>query len=289
MKNSISHFTSKAAITGIIFAVIILFTNCRTLPSIVKEPAVSYHSTEFKNITLSGVQLLCKVQVQNPNAVDIPFPETDWTLFINTNRFANGTVKNNQKIKANGSALIDVPVNLEYRGLFNTLKSLIGNPQADYKIALGLKIPLPVLGEKVWNIEHEGKLPLPQAPKLSQPSVNVGAVDASKVILNISFNIENPNVFALPAPKISYDYKLNRNSFIKGRLDNQKPLAASSVTPVNFQLQVTYADLFRSIASLINTRNVTSALDISFDFGLSEIGMDILTRTVTGTLPLPGR
>ncbi|MCL2441579.1 MAG: LEA type 2 family protein [Treponema sp.] len=274
-----------------IFAVLIVLytvfslTNCQSLRSVFQEPVVSLHSAELTGISFIGAQFLCKVQVQNPNSFDIPFPETDWEFFINNNSFLKGTVKNNQRIRARSTTIVDVPVSFEYVQMFNSFRSLLGSRQTGYKVALGVKIPLPILGDKVWNFEHEGTLPVLQMPQVNRPSMRMENADINRAIINVTVNVQNPNPFPIPSPKITYDYQLNRNSFIKGTIENEGLLAASASTPVVFQLIVNYADLFRSFSAMRNLFEVPSLLILTCDLGI-PVFSDILRFEVGGTLPL---
>jgi len=271
--------------TAVVLLTALSFTTCQSLMAALQEPLISLHSVEIANVNINGVQLLCKVQVENPNAFDIPFPETAWELFINTNSFVSGVVKNNQRIKGRQKTLVDVPVNLEYLGIFNSFKSLKGSQKTDYKVALGVKFPIPVIGDKVWNFEHSGELPLPQLPKISAPSMKIDSRDSSKVELLVTVNVTNPNVFPLPSLSIKYDYQLNRNSFIKGETVSEA-LAANAVTPVTFKLSVSYTDLFRSFASLLTSREVASSISLTGDFGIPAFSGETFNLNTTGTLPL---
>ena len=273
------------------FIVIIIFillslTTCKTLMSSFKEPEVSLHSAELMNISLNGAQVLCKIAVLNPNSLEIPFPETAWELFINTNSFLSGTIRNENRIGKRTTTIVEVPVSFEYQGIINSIASVIGTTQADYKAALALKFYLPVFGEKIWNFSHEGKLPIPQAPKLGAATVNIDSIDLTKAELLVTVNVENPNVFEIPAPVITYNYQLNRNSFIRGRIENDKPLAPSSVTPLNFRLIVTYSDLFRSFASLMRESQVNSLLVLDLNFGIPLFDGPVYNLQIPGTLPI---
>jgi len=256
------------------------------MSSVVQEPVVSLHSVELANINLNGVRLLCKVQVENPNGFDIPFPEVDWKLFINNNSFVNGTVRNNQRIRARNTTIVEVPVNLEYLGILNSFASLLGSRQVGYKTELGVRFSLPVIRDKTWRFEHEGSLPLPQLPQVNRPSMAIENANITRAIVNVTINVVNPNPFEIPSPKIAYDYQLNRNSFIKGNIENETPLAANSTTPVRFQLIVNYADLFRSFAAMRNLFEVPSLLVVTCDLGIPFLRSEPLRLEVSGTLPV---
>jgi LEA14-like dessication related protein len=279
---------SKSAAAVVVLFVVLTLTTCQTLSSALQEPVVSLHSVEFAGISFNGVDLLCKVQVQNPNIFDIPLPEVGWEFFINTFSFINGIIKNDQRIKAQNTTLINVPVSLDFLEVIRTFSSLKGRSSTDYKIALTAKFNFPVLGDKVWNFAHEGELPIPQVPKLSTPSMRIDRADLTRVEILASVNVENPNVFELPPPRIAYDYFVNRNSFIKGTIETPGPLAASSVTPVTFRLIVTYVDLLRTFSNLSSLSEIPSLLNMTFDFAMPVFSGEPFSLQVPGTLPLSG-
>jgi len=268
-----------------VFLSVLSFTTCETLMKSLQEPLISLHSVELANISINGVQLLCKVQVDNPNPFTIPFPETSWQLFINNNSFTSGVVRNNESLRARQKTLVDVLVNLDYLGVFNSFASLKGSQKAGYKVALGVKFTLPLLGDKVWNFEHEGEVPLPQLPKLSAPVMSIGSRDFTRAEIIVTMNIENPNVFPLQPITINYDYQINRNSFLRGDTKSEI-IPPSSTSPMVFRLTVTYADLLRSFASLVTSSSVSSSISITGNFGIPAFGNEPFSLNASGTLPL---
>jgi len=265
---------------------ILSFTTCKTVP-VLQEPVISLHSVQLAKLDiLSGAQLLCKVQVENPNIFTIPLPEVGWEVFINTNSFVNGVIKDNQQIKAHNSSIVEIPVNLNYLDIFKAFASLKGKKQTDYKAAFDIKFAIPLLGDKIWHLEYEGELPMPQLPKISAPVMRVEKADLTMVEWYVSFNVENPNPFELPQPKIAFNYQINNRTFLQNTLPNKGPLASSSVTPVVFGLLVYYADLFRVFSDLRTAANVQSQLDVTFDFGVPVFSGENISLRIPASLPL---
>ncbi|MDR2965360.1 MAG: LEA type 2 family protein [Treponema sp.] len=260
---------------------------CQTLMSAVDEPVVSFHSAEVTGITFNGVQLLCKVQIENPNAFDIPFPEIGWQLFLNSNSLINGTIKNNQRLKAKNATIVEVPVRVDYLEVFNAAASLKGQNTANYKAALAVKFPIPVIRDKVWNLEYEGNLPLPQMPRLSAPSLRFEKADLSSTTIVFTVNVQNPNPFELPAPKINFDFQVNRTSVVNSSTSSDSALTPNSTTPVSMRFTVRQADIVRVLASnLLTASSIACNLNTSFDFGIPAFGSDAVNLQVPGTLPL---
>ena len=262
------------------------FTACKTLNSSFQEPVVSLYSVETADININNAQFLCKIQVKNPNAYEIPFPQTGWELFIKEKSYKDGTVTVDGKIKARSAVFIEVPVKIEYLDFFKTFKPLIGSKQASYKLTMAVKYSSPDFGEKVWNFDNSGELPLPQLPLLSAPAIVIESVDFSKVEILVSINVENPNVFEIPSPKFSYDYILNKKSFIWGIIEDETPLAPTSVTPVKFRMVVNYADLFRTYSSFSFTRETSSLLVLTCDFRIPVFSGESRRFEVPGVFPI---
>jgi LEA14-like dessication related protein len=276
----------RSVIALLIFCLALLFTTCNTIP-VLQEPVVSLHSVQLAKLDiLSGAQLLCKVQVQNPNIITIPLPEIGWELFLNTNSFIKGVVKNNQQIKAQTASIIEIPVNLNFIDIFNAFASLKGKKQTDYKAAFDIKFAIPLLGDKIWHLEHEGELPMPQLPKISAPVMKIEKMDLTMLEWSISLNVENPNSFELPPPNITFNYQVENRTFIQNTLPNKGQLAAASVTPVVFGLAVYYADIFRVFSNLRNSANAQSQLDITFDFGVPVFSGENFNLHIPVSLPL---
>ena len=285
----LQKFKFISAAFKILFCIIISFTGCKTLTAAVDIPVVSLNSAEFENISYNGVQLLCKVLVENPNGFEIPLPKIVWKIFVDDNSFIDGVIENNRRIGAREAAVVEVPVNLNYIDVFNVFTSLRGKSQINYNIALAVNFPIPVIESRVWNLEHEGVLPLPQAPRLSSPVMRVEKIDSTMVELYVSVNAENPNIFELPAPKLNFDYQVNNTSILRNRLNNKGPLAPSSVTPVVFGLVVYYTDLFRILPAIRTVNEIQSQLNLSMDFSIPAFNGETFNLQIPGTLPLTGR
>jgi LEA14-like dessication related protein len=270
------------------FAAALMFglSACQSLSSVFREPLLSLRSVEIAGVNFEGVNLLCKINVENPNAIEIPFPEVDWELFINANSFIKGIVKNDNPLKARKTTVVDVPVSLDYLGVFNTFKSLRGSKEADYRVALGAKFSLPLLGDKVWRFEHEGVLPVIQIPRLARPSVKFNKIDFTGAEMSFRVEIENPNSFEIPFPKMNYDYSVNKNSFIKSSVAAPAALAAGAATPVDIQFRVVYTDLYRTFQALRNTAEVPSLLALTGSFPVPAFSGETALLEIPASLPL---
>jgi len=138
------------------------------------------------------------------------------------------------------------------------------------------------------EIEIEEEKPILQPPLIEMASMKIGNINSNRAEILVTINVENTNVFEIPSPRITYDYQLNRNSFIRGIVESDKLLAASSTTPVEFSLLVLYADLYRSNRQLrtSNLTNIPSLLIMTCDFDILDLDIEPMHFEIADILPL---
>lgn len=248
------------------------FTTCETLKNIIKEPAVSFNSADITGISFTDLDLLCKINVANPNAMDIPFPEIGWKLFLNANDFVNGTIKNSTPIKAYGSTIVEVPVSLNYVSVINSVSSLIGATEADYKIATDLKFALPIIGDKIVHLEHEGTIPLFQPPTFTFKGIKT-TTSLTKVDYEASWEIENKNSVAMLVNDLSYNLTVNNSQWTAGSTPKGMVIGPKQKQTVAFSGSLSGVAVVASIVNMLsNGTNVTCLCDCNVDIGLDFPG-----------------
>jgi len=273
------------------FAVIFLFlalTACQTLSSIIQEPKLSLKSVDIANISLSGIDLISHINIENPNSFSLPTPKIDWALAINRNPFINGIFSGDKSIKGQENVTVDLPINIPYEGLYKAFASLITSKEAAYNLALGITFPYPILENKVFPLNYSGQIPLLQLPKLLSGSFGIAKMDYSGLTLAYAANIENPNTFPIPLPKMDWDYIVGGKSVLKSSNTKTGQIAAGSAGAANFEISVAYADIFNAIDSLKNATEAKSNLLLGADFSLpASFGEVKDTLDIPGTIPIP--
>ena len=277
---------SPAKNTVFLFALcfFFLFSACKTLPKM-QEPVISLDSIELAGIDYTGVKLLCKVQIDNPNDFEIPYPQISWEAFIGKDSFTSGQTSENSNIEAQKTAIAEIPVSLEYLDIFNSFPLLKGTVQTDYRLDLALKFNIPELKNRVWNLQAEGIFPMLKAPVIGASIMRVEKIDPSAVEWFVSVNLENPNDFELPPPRHSFIYEINYTPFIRRTVTNRMPIAPSSSEPVIFGLLVYYVDVWRVFPELWVSGDIPSRLNLTFDFFIPAFSDDKFDLEIQAELP----
>jgi len=274
MKYFIYRLRKKIVLAGVALFAVFSLTTCETLSAVLQEPLVSLQSVELTGLSFTGAQLLCKVRVENPNVFDIPFPETGWQFFINTNSFISGVISNKEDIRARRSTLIEVPVKIDYLDIFNSFSSLIGSQKADYKVALALKFSIPVLGDKVWNFVHEGEFPILHLPTIRFGSIRVKNISLTNLEIEVNWEVENNNYFAMNVKDLNYNLTVNNSTWSTGRVSNAPQIGANRRTTIPMTFSINSLSIVRDITDIVTRgTNVTYGCSGNFSLGMALQGL----------------
>ena len=268
----------------LVLSVFFLFSACKTLPKM-QEPVISLDSVELAGIDYTGVRLLCKVQIDNPNDFEIPFPQISWEAFIGKDSFKSGQTSGNLNIEAQKTVIAEIPVSLEFLDIFTSFPLLKGAIRTDYRLDLALKFNIPELEKRVWNLHAEGEFPMLKAHVIGASIMRVEKIDPGAVEWYVSVNLENPNDFELPPPRHSFIYEINYTPFIRRTVTNRQPIPPSSEEPVIFGLLVYYADVWRVFPELWVSGDIPSRLNLTFDFFIPAFSEDKFDLEIQAELP----
>ena len=267
---------------------VLVLTTCQSIGSVIQEPKVSLNSVDIAKISLSGVDLIAHIDVDNPNGFSVPLPKVDWELFINTASFIQGSLKKDQSIKSRGKATLDLPFSVTYSGLYNSFKSLIETKEAAYEIAMGLSFPIPLLESKVYKLDFSGVIPLPQLPNLSPGEIKISRIDFNGIELACGINVDNPNLFPIPFPEIEWNYDVNGVPLLKSSLASAGEIAAGAAGAALVSVSVAYTDVLKAVGSLANQGEAKTNLSLETGFPVPLPDGTAITDGLKSMLEIPG-
>jgi LEA14-like dessication related protein len=277
----------RAARFFTVIFLLVALTTCQSISSVIQEPKLSLKSVDIANISFSGVDLITHIDIENPNSFTLPTPKIDWAVSINSNPFIQGVFSGGSSIKSREKVAVNLPLTIPYDGLYKTFKSLVDLKEAAYNLALGISFPIPLLENKVFPLNYSGQIPLLQLPKLLSGSVGIARMDYSGLTLACAANIENPNEFPIPIPRVDWDYSIGGKSVLKNSNAKAGTIPALSAGAANFEISVAYADIFGVIDTLRNATEAKSNLSLGADFSMpAAFGETKNTLDIPATIPI---
>ena len=270
----------------ILVFLIIALSACQSINSNFQDPKVSINSVEIAEITFTGINLIANVDVENPNGFSIPLPKINWNLSLNSAPFVQGVVENSQSIRSRRKVTIDLPFSVNYDGLYNTFSTMLDAKETSYNLAMDITFPLPVIGDKIYKTNFSGILPLLQSPNIKSGQLEITKMDYSGIVLACMVDVENPNSFPIPFPKMDFDYSVNGLSVLKSNETKTGEIAAGATSAANFNVRIDYADVFKIVDSVMNMTEAESSLSLAAGLPLTAFNEKKNTMDIPGKLPI---
>jgi LEA14-like dessication related protein len=229
---------------------LLLFAACQSIPDFINEPSVSLDSVSFSAISFDSVDLVALVNVKNDNPFTIPFPEIDWNLFVADESFTRGTVSNKQKLEANSLTPVEIPISVAYKRLYSVMTALLDADEAPYRIELGARFDVPVLGDKRFSTDFSGIIPMLKMPVISFDGVRFNSLAPTKVEFVLTWLIENKNAFPVVLDKFHYNFAVNNATWVNGQVPSDFKLQPRKTTRVPVAVNINSASMIKNIVEL---------------------------------------
>ena len=125
-----------------------------------------------------------------------------------------------------------------------------------------------------------------QEPKVSFKSVEIAGIGINGVNLLAHIDVENPNGFSIPLPKVDWELFINSAPFVEGIIKNDKTIKSRGNVTLDLPLSFTYDGLFQTFKSLINTKEVAYNVAMGLSFPLPVIEEKVYKLDFSGNVPL---
>ncbi len=141
-----------------------MLNGCTSLYRDLAEPQVRLVGITPQQVSFKGIKLLCRLRIDNPNAVSIPVKGGQVALEVEGVQIARGALLDSFGVPAHGTELVDVIVDVDSgRSLALAFRLLgAGERDLDYALTGYVDVAIAVLGRV--HINETGSVPLTRAP-----------------------------------------------------------------------------------------------------------------------------
>ena len=239
--------------TFILFTVTLMMLGCSTIRDAadIQEPNVSFQNMSIDQITFDGVTLLFDFEINNPNRFGISADQYSYEFFINENSFITGLQDEPLSIGSESTQLIQVPVNLNFSEVYETFNSVVRQDSLSYALSTEVEFDVPVLGSRKVPVRTSGEVPIPKAPRISMGEFNVKDISLSGAEVEVSFNVQNPNPFAISIANAAYELTVNGREWLDTTLDETIRVAGSERQTINIPIRLSSSQMGSALMDLM--------------------------------------
>jgi LEA14-like dessication related protein len=135
----------KLALVGLAAAVALGAYGCSSIGrNAFAQPVVTLKDVKLQGVGLTGGSFDVVLSVYNPNGYRLDATQLNYNLFVDTVRFANGTLNQQFTVQENDSTTVTVPVNFTYAGVGEAGRQLLNTGSVNYRVAGDVRVATPV-------------------------------------------------------------------------------------------------------------------------------------------------
>ena len=140
----------KLALVGLVAATAFGAYGCASIGrNAFAEPVVTLKDVKLQGIGMTGGSFDVVLSVYNPNGYRLDATQLNYNLFVDTVRFANGTLSQQFTVQEKDSTIVRVPVNFSYSGVGEAGRQLLNTGSVNYRVAGDVTVATPVGSFKV--------------------------------------------------------------------------------------------------------------------------------------------
>jgi LEA14-like dessication related protein len=223
----------------------------------VQKPGLSVTDVRVTDFDFDEIELTYDVTVDNPNALSLQLSSYNYDFKLNDETFIEGQQDKTMSIEASGESTFEVSVNLNFKKVYEGIRTLANSDQAPYEFLSEVTFDLPVLGLTKIPVSKKGSIPMINSPNIRIGNLEVQNLSLSKADLVLNMAFDNPNAFGIKINSFDYGLTINGDQWAEGQ----------------------------SLENTLISEKGTSQLAIPISLNISEIGISAY-RLLTGSQEL---
>jgi len=213
----------------------------------VKKPTAHIEQVKISGLSLSQVDLLFLIGVDNPNGLDIHLTGLDYKLLLNGVSFLTGHKTDNLQIAANGKAHIQIPLSLSYMEIRKALKIFSNKEAIPFQLNLKIGVRLPVLGSVGVALTKKGSFPNLKSPFVALNGIKIDKIGFTKAKLILMIDLKNPNPFTFIVQNFTYRLEINGSNWAEVLLKQPLRIKEKKRQIINLPITLNFLEMGSAI------------------------------------------
>jgi len=287
-----SMTTQTRIITFITMVTIALIAGCSTLEELagsIQKPSLSVTDVRVSDFNFEDIELTYDVQIDNPNAVSVDMSSYNYDFKLNNRTFVDGQQNRSNRIEASGSSTFEVPVRLNFRKVYEGMRTLATAEEAGYELLGSVSFDLPVLGVTPVSFSRKGSIPMVKLPGIRIQNLEVENLSLSSADLVLNMEFDNPNAFGILVNSFDYSLSINGDQWAGGKALQNLNISEDGVTRMEIPISLNITEIGISAYRLLtDSGDLNYQLNGTFDLGTDHpmLGRTNFNLNRSGTLPL---
>ncbi len=298
MKNSLK--TSRNAtvfiFAGVLFSSFILSCTSqeeavppKLEPAPAPEPELSIEKIELIDMSFEDIELLVDLTISNPAPFNISPSGLDYSLEVWGEPLFSGRSEDIQSVPGKSRLSLSVPIKMDTAKIKEITETAGETGEFEYTLHTVADIPMPLTGRPIRvSRSHEGSFPLPRYPEIRVEKLDIKDFGSRTVSFELVIQISNPNVCTVTCGGISYDFLVDKKSWVSGNTSRHYEIPPGKTRSIPVPVHFNYLQAGRRIVDvLVGDKTIEYSLrgdaSASMEWKHIEAGPFNFTYATTGT------
>jgi LEA14-like dessication related protein len=238
-------------------------------------PQVGIDRVEFKNVALTGTDLVIHLKIHNPNSVGATLNRIEYTLDIDGERLLGGKKEDKTEIKSNDTSLIALPVSVNYSGMRSGISGALTKKVLPFVFRGKVVLDTPI-GAMNFDVDEAGDIPIPDRPRFEIEKIALAEFGVTSATLMVHIKVSNNHDFELDVRKFRYEFSLQDNLISAADINVQRSVGQDKSMSIALPVTLKVLGVKRSVVDMIKSGQIKYFM--KFD-------LDIQTRFGPMTIP----
>ena len=257
----------------------------------IQKPNLSVTDMRVTDFNFDEIEITYDVTVENPNAMSVQLSSYNYDFKLNEETFLEGQQNEYMEIEASGKSTLKVPVTLNFKKVYDGIRTLANSDQAAYEFLSELTFDLPVIGDTKIPVSKKGNIPMISRPGIQVTNLEIKNLSFSSADLALHLEFDNPNSFGIKINEFDYGLMINGDQWAQGKSLANTLISEKGSSRLTIPISLNISEIGLSAYRLLSgSEDLNYSLNGTFNLGTTHPLLDETDLNVnrSGSLSLTG-
>lgn len=214
-------------------------------------PQLSHTVVNVKEVTAERADMVVYMRMNNHIPIGFNADSLQYELFINNVSVMRNTWNKGLKVKASDTSVVALPVTVYYDDLDKVLKKMENRNRDSVEYRMKATVYTNFFWKKKFDLTIKRYWPLVYIPEVQNNGISIDSVNLKRAVLIFNAGIINKNLFNIKVRNLDYEFALEDNEVVTGRMDDIINIKANATTHIDIPVRVDFKESRKSLGDLI--------------------------------------
>jgi LEA14-like dessication related protein len=214
-------------------------------------PRLSHTTVDIREVTAERADMLVYMRLNNHVPIGFTADSLEYELFISDVSVMRNTWNKGMKVKGSDTSVIGLPVTIYYDDLDKVLKKMEARNRDSVEYRMEATVHTRFFLKKRFDFTIKRYWPLVYIPEVKNNGISIDSLNLKRAALIFNAGIVNKNFFDIKIRNLDYEFELEDNEMVTGRIEGLTAIKANATTDIDVPVRLSFKEARQSLGELI--------------------------------------